>query len=241
MLIGICDDNPRDCVELRNILTSVRGKEQVVSFSTGKEVLQALENGTVFELLFLDIYLPDMKGIRLAEEISKVDPGRQPMIVFVTTSRDFALQAFALRAVHYIVKPIRKEDILEVFERMPVPKEVRHGITVTFRDSSRFIYLDEIAFCESAGHKVLICLNSGETVIYYETLRNLADLVGSAFLQVTRGLLVNMDYIESMNGASCVLRNGREVLLSRRNRKEIKEAYNDFMFSRLLSGNGAGS
>ena len=99
---------------------------------------------------------------------------------------------------------------------------------------TRFVYLDEIATCESAGHMVNVRLMDGGVLSFRQALSELRRSLDARFIDVTRGVVVNADYIEWMGAKSCVLKDGREMLLSRASAKDIRKAYQDYLFSRML-------
>ena len=234
--IGVCDDNPQDCLALREILADLRRQDEIACFTDWADLLEALRAGEEFLCLFLDIMMPGVEGMGLVSEIEKAAGGKAVSLIFVTNSRDYAVEAFACHAVHYLVKPVRREDAAEALNRIPVRRDNRRGITIAVGSSSRSLYLDEIAVCESRDHIVHLRLIDGRSVILGRmTLENLLQQLGEEFVMLGRGLIVNMNYIEVMNLKSCVLRDGRNVLLSRKNLKRIHSVYDSFTFSRLMA------
>ena len=236
MKIGICDDDVSDCRRLADILAGLRKDDEVECFTDGSALLRAVEEGAVFSCLFLDILMPEMSGIDLLSKLR--DMKELVSVIFVTSSPDFAVEAFANRAVHYIMKPVKREDVAEALGRVSKDVSKRCGITIKTKSFQRFIYLDEIDFCESELHEIHIQLSNGDMVSCYGTINSLKEQLGDDFLLISRGLLVNMDYILEMQGKSCILKDHRKILLSRKNLKQIHNAYNDFIFSRLTNPYG---
>ena len=234
MRIGICEDNPKDRMQLREFLAECRTNDSVLCFSDAAGLLQAIKGGTIFDLLFLDVYLPDMKGTELAAAVREAHPAPPPSIAFITSSEDHAIQAFALGAIHYITKPFTREAVEEAFQRATRPHELRRGISIPAGNATQFVYLDEIATCESAGHMVAVRLMDGGVLSFRQTLGELRLSLDARFIGVTRGMVVNADFIERMGAKSCVLKDGREVLLSRASAKDIRKAYQDYLFSRMV-------
>ena len=235
MKIGICDDDPQDCLVLKNLLSDLRPQDEVDCFTEGLALLRAIREGRRYACLFLDILMPGANGIELLPQIETAQNGTPIQFVFVTASRDYAVEAFAYHAAHYLIKPIQPDGVAEALRRIVRQSEPKPGITVKTGSTSRFLYLEEIAVCESMDHSVQITLNSGEHVLASRTtLDSIWQHLGEDFMILSRGLIINMNYIETMDAKSCVLRDGRNILLSRRNLKQIHEAYDHFTFSRLL-------
>ncbi|MBQ9003149.1 MAG: response regulator transcription factor [Eggerthellaceae bacterium] len=197
-------------------------------------MLRAIEVGAILDLLFLDVYLPDMKGTDLAAAVRDAHPAPQPSVAFITSSTDHAIQAFSLGTVHYITKPFPRAGGEAALQRTARPHELRRGISVPEGNATRFVYLDEIAMCESSGHRVTVRVNDGGALSFRQALGALRRSLDARFIGVTRGVVVNADFIERMGSKSCVLKDGREVLLSRSNAKEIRKAYQDYLFSRMV-------
>ena len=240
MRIGICDDNPEDIWTLRRILSEIRqenGTDEIICFQRSGDLLKAIENGPPFSCLFLDILMPDLNGIRLASLIREKYPDAQTQIVFTTTSRDYAVEAFAYRAVHYLVKPIQREDVVEALNRVAreLPKQL--GLTIKTGQAWRFINLDQIAVCESRNHNTCISLFTGETILCSITMKDLKPKLGKDFVQIARGITANFNFISVIERRSCVLKDGRRILFSRGNLEEIHEAFDNLVFSRLTEGN----
>ena len=235
MRIGVCDDDPRDCLDLKTILSELRREDEMRCFTNGFELLDAVRGGEDFFCLFLDIMMPGLNGIELISQIQEAEKGKSIHFVFVTSSRDYAVEAFACHAAHYLIKPIRREDVAEALRRIPTQPDRKPGLTLKSGTASRFLYLEEIAVCESSGHAVQIRLNTGESVFASRmTMDSLWQQLGEDFVRLSRGLIVNMNYIETMDAKSCLLRDGRKILLSRGNLKQIRDAYDNFTFSRLI-------
>ena len=155
-------------------------------------------------------------------------------IVFVTTSRDRAIDAFAVGAVHYLVKPVTTDAIREAFARIAEKwSKKRPLFTVKVGRALCSEFLESVVSISSRDHAVEIALASGETFIVNCGSSELLPQLDERFLKLRRGFLVNMEYIANMGAEGCTLRNGEEVLFSRKERISIREAYNRWVFSRL--------
>lgn len=232
MRIGICDDNQEDCLTLETLLRELREKDEILCYTDSTALLDAVRGGLFFSCLFLDILMPNLSGMDLIAQIRELSPGGQEtQVVFVTDSTEYAVEAFAHRAVHYLVKPVAREAAAEALNRIPPPQ--RLGVMVRVRAHTRFLYLDEITLCESFAHEISIRLKSGETVVVTQMLERLRQQLGSDFVILSRGLLVHMAYIEQMESKACILKNGRKVLLSRKYSRQIHDVYRNYLFSRL--------
>ena len=100
MLIGICDDNAADVNKIRFALTDVSPDIELCCFDSGGALLDEVHNGAAFDLVFLDIFLAGENGMETAGALRAISPETE--IVFCTTSRDFAVEAFRVQAADYV-------------------------------------------------------------------------------------------------------------------------------------------
>ena len=144
--------------------------------------------------------------------------------------REHAVDAFALEALHYLVKPVDAGQLQTVLERYL--KRAARKRTVEIRIGRDNIRLSEesIQYLESARNGTDIHTAGGLLHTAMPT-GALEQKLGQDFLKIQRGFIVNMHYIEKMTSESCILKNGFTALLSRRDRQKIRTAYREFIFN----------
>lgn len=239
MRIAVCDDEAEEREQIARTLRERDPLQRVECFSDGASLLEAARRGRPFSMVFLDIYLPKENGVDIARALRKVSPGTG--IVFATTSREHAVDAFSLNALHYLVKPVTAKGVAEAFRRLAQIRErERPVLTVTVGRDSHTVYLDAIIGMESIRHAVEITLADGRVLKVWTPLSELEGMLDERFLKITRGVVVNMDYIEQMGVDVCILRNGDRVPITRSKRTAIRAAYNDYVFARLSQRQGLG-
>ncbi len=180
-----------------------------------------------YDLVFLDICMKGINGIDTAHVIKERSPETE--IVFVTISRDFAVEAFNVNALHYILKPVCEAQIKTVLERYYKRKNNISYLAVrSGRDTIR-LRMDRICYIQSR--------NNGTDIFFWNEMlhinMNTSDLarkLSHLFLYIRRGMYVNMNYIKVMKADYCVLKNGDEVLLSRKERTKIRSRYKEFIY-----------
>ena len=231
--VAICDDDKQERAKLLEVLQEVYPAMEVECFDKGQELLRAAKERPAFNIVFLDIYMPDENGVDIAKEIQSISP--QTGIVFVTSSREFAVEAFSLRALHYIVKPIVAKDVKEAFNRLMRMRQKQETIikVIVGRETKK-LRQNQICRIQSVNHKTEILLKTNETLSVWVPLSELEGKLDDNFLKIQRGTIVNMAYIKQMSIKECILKDGTHVLLSRKERMKIKETYDDFIFSQLL-------
>ena len=174
MRIAVCEDNQlqRDMiVQLLNRCSAERSLPVTLApYAYGINLLYDVEEGANFDIVFLDIYLPDAMGNELAHRLRAM--GYQGKIVFLTASPDFAIESYDVAASGYLLKPINYERLKAVVDRItehvdPNTYQLRHRATVT-----RIAYRD-ILYIESSNSKCLIHTVSGSVHTAYKTLNTI--------------------------------------------------------------------
>ena len=111
--LALCDDSIDELsnmVKLINLYRTSRNFScEYAVFSNGFDLLSALEKGKRFDIYYLDIIMPGFSGIDVAKEIRSFD--KTAPIIFFTSSTEFALESYAVKAINYVQKPISKEKL----------------------------------------------------------------------------------------------------------------------------------
>ena len=194
-----------------------------ISFRTGKNTPPPID------IIFMDIYLGGINGVEAARDISRAGRGR---FIFTTASREYALEAFALNAAHYLLKPLTKNAVREALGRCLPKREDEHPklLEIKTRQGIVPIPMDNIVYIEVLNK---ICTvhtekNSFQTYISLDALSELLD--STSFIRAQRSFIVNMKYIESFYFDHIVMQGGKEIVLSRSSRTELKNQYQQFLF-----------
>ena len=150
-------------------------------------------------------------------------------IVFTTASRDHAVEAFSLRALHYVVKPVREEDIVEVFRRLGRRRETRHTLTLRIDRLINVLYQDEILKVEGQNHRTVITQIDGTVYAIWKPFREISEMLDASFVTIKKGVAVNMRCITRMTAHECTLTDNSKYLLRRDKSAEIRERYFSFL------------
>lgn len=233
MRIAVCDDDRQEQQATVDAIKSWDTSRNPECFFGGKELLEAALRLPHFSIVFMDIYLPKENGIDIAKELLRISPETE--IVFITTSEEHAVEAFSIQALHYLVKPVKTEDIKEAFYRLSRENAVREkALSVTIGRNVKRIYLKDIYVIQSVNHATEILLSDGSNVKVWSSLEEISSQLNDDFLKIQRGIIVNMEYIEQMGMDSCVLRDGTKLLLSRKEKAAIRDRYSEFAFENII-------
>ncbi|MDO4557179.1 MAG: LytTR family DNA-binding domain-containing protein [Lachnospiraceae bacterium] len=234
LIIGICDDEKEECAYLQKLLNELLKNRQVEFhvYQNGASLCSDLNSGDIhFSMIFLDIYLENELGIDIAKQVKKID--KAVPIIFITTSRDFAVEAFSVRAFHYLVKPVTVSELKKVLDSLLEEIEEEPFIQVQQGHDIIRVWLKNICYLQS-DNKVVHIMNNKKDIVVNHPLKEIEVKLSSDFLKIQRGFIVNMDYISHMKGDSCVLKDGRELLISRTNRSKIRQIYKEFIYNRAM-------
>ena len=232
MRVAICDDNSRDLKAMREVFRHVAPNHAVDAYSDGKRLLEAISEGADYDLLFLDIIMPEITGMDLAREVGRIAPDAP--VVFLTDSDAYAVEAFSVKALHYILKPMTESALKECLQRLKERQSLRRRVHIISSSGIRqILFADEIEYAQSDAHYCNLHLSDGTVIKARMTQSEIRDTLGDSFLAVSRGLIVNVEFIRHLGSRSCTLKDGQEILLSRNNSKEIHSAYAAYVFKQL--------
>lgn len=233
--IAICEDDAEDLAHIQALITEIaaaEGKETIVTaFSSGEALLTRMRAGDVFDLLVLDVFLPGKNGVATAHQARTLQS--DVALAFLTVSREHAVDAYALNALHYLVKPVDAAQLRTLFaryaERVRQPEK---RVVLRTGDRTWHFPVSQLRSVQARNKSVALTLaDETESLVLAATFSSIeAQLDSAQFLTLSRGFMVNMDEIHYMDRDCARLRDGTEVLLSRRNREEIARRYNDFLF-----------
>lgn len=243
MLRAILIDDEPEC--LRSLSLDLKqhcqGVEILAQCDNGKEAIKAIHVHNP-DVVFLDIDMPYINGFDLLEMVPNVDFE----VIFTTAYDKYALQAFRISAVDYLLKPVDVDALKEAVEKVRILREkgntsrqisfliqqikdlennnVRKIALPTF-DGLEFINLNDILYCQSDGAYSYVHFLDGNKLYISKTLRYLEDaLCNFHFFRVHNSYIVNLNHVKKyskVDGGLLVLSNGEKVRVSRSKKDEL--------------------
>lgn len=199
----IVDDNKMARMALKQLVSQVPALELVAECNDAAEALDSL-NTTKVDLLLLDIEMPDMTGLDLIRKLGN----NKPLIIFTTAKKDYAVEAFELNVVDYLVKPIALPRFKQAIEKaqetidsnkQEVKVEEQGFVFVKDNGVLKRIAIDDILFLEAMGDYVKVHTSQKFHVVH-ATLKSIEEkLPASKFIRVHRSYIVainKIDYIQ---------------------------------------------
>ena len=153
--IGICDDSEEDIRELSEALYKYDPTFRVSVYTNGESLLGDLEEKRIlFDILFLDIYMPVFNGIEIAKKLHTGMKGTK--IVFITSSNEHYPDAYDVFAFNYILKPLNVDKLYLVLDKAlaGIAEERRQQISFKYKSSSYRVFCKDILYIESRDKTV---------------------------------------------------------------------------------------
>jgi DNA-binding LytR/AlgR family response regulator len=221
LTIGVCDDQPQQVQLLLRYLRDYManaGEYRVVASSQPVEFFHSIETEKP-DFVFLDVNMDDMDGIKLGEAIRVKYPDM--ILVYVTAYGQYAVDAFRVRAFHYLLKPIEREafrvllrDVLDRLSRAGDGAPEKHFSVRVKGEIARFSY-SEILYFEKSGHCVVVHAQKRD-ISYYGNMQSLMEeLDADVFVQCHQGYAVNLEKVRAFRDKKLKLDGGAEVPVSR--------------------------
>ena len=237
--IALCDDEPAELEKTEKLLRDYEKKHSglefvIRSFKNADELLCVTgEERDQPDLIFMDIYMPDLEnevcplGMEMARKLR--GRGYKGRLVFLTTSKEHALEAFGVDALQYLVKPIGEDSLSSTMDKLLKEMEEERKRYILLRIEGRFerVPLNDIVYCEAQGKTQSLCLSDGTKCTLRTTLTELYDQLSvyQEFVRVGVAFIVNLGYIGSLNAKEIHMDNDTKIYLPRGTYKGLREQY----------------
>ncbi|RZL42011.1 MAG: response regulator transcription factor [Pedobacter sp.] len=205
----VVDDNDLARLTLKKLLALDASLVLVEDCPTADSAYQTIQDNAI-DLLFLDIEMPGMSGLELAKSLAE----NSTMIVFTTSKRNYAVEAFDLNVVDFIVKPVTPVRFLQAVKKAKEIYKLKNGNGaekvqefIFIRDSNtvKRIKLTDILFLEAQGDYVKIVAD-GNIYQIHSSLKSVEDKIPrSIFLRVHRSFIINLSKIDTVEGSTLVI------------------------------------
>lgn len=242
----LADDEPLARQKLRQMLAEIQGVEVVGEGASAAEALDMVRE-TAPQLLFLDICMPGVDGFSLVDQLNALNGTTMPRVIFTTAYDTYALRAFDMNAVDYLLKPFTtdrlrtavdraREEIRSAGNSVGQPATGTNGNRYTrrivFKSRGRILFLpvSDIRWIGAEENYVRICTKT-ETHLLRQTMTDLeGKLDPEMFARVHRSAIVNLQYVkevrtESRRDFAVLLVNGQKIPMSRSYHARILQSF----------------
>lgn len=240
MRIAICDDEQ---ICLSQVSTVAKEYEQERNdrcvifevFSHPEDLLEAAERKGGYDIYILDVIMPSMNGIELGVKLR--DAGYDGKIIYLTSSEEYSLDAFRVRAFDYIIKPIRKEAFYKAVDEAvaSISEKKDKLLLVKTKDRSVKLTFESIMYAELNKRAVCYYLVGGRTVESL-TLRTtfseaMAELVADKrFMMTGQSMVVNLDHVTEVEADAVVFGSTYRALLGEKNCRKLRTVWSKYLF-----------
>lgn len=239
MNIAIIEDSGQELSLLERCLQSYLSSRQVYrvidTYTSGEAFLENWPSKS-YDLVFLDILMEGISGIEVARKIRETDS--ECLLIFISSSKEYALQGFEVRAFDYLLKPLSEERFQKtmVLCQNELAKHIRY-IEVKESRTLVKIPLNEIIYTDYYNHYIQIH-TAARLIRSYQQFDVFSPLLlcYPQFLCCYRNCIVNMDHVDSVDKHDFVMENGERVPITRGNRNSIYQQYADYQFLKINGG-----
>lgn len=211
--IAICDDELQIISDISNIVSETIPRSNILQFSNGKELLEAIENKH-FDLLLLDIDMPEITGLDIAKEISHINP--KPLVVFVTSHDELVYDSLQYHPFGFVRKTYMKSEL---------PKVLIDSISEIEKKENKFhfrtatddvnVRLEDILYFESDGNYIKLFSMDNEYRFRGTMLSIEKTLEVNGFVRIHKGFVVNQAAVKMINADECILVDGQSLPVGR--------------------------
>ncbi|MGH7566558.1 MAG: LytR/AlgR family response regulator transcription factor [Gemmatimonadota bacterium] len=236
----LIEDEPSALDELRDLVASVEWLETVAEAMDGATAVERIE-ALRPDVIFLDVHLPEMSGLEVLERITY-----EPDVIFTTAYDRYAVAAFEVEAIDYLVKPFGRARFLVAVDRLrhlarpepgePIAVRARNALDTTplarilVREADRLIpvFMKDVHRLEAQGEYVAVHTGSRRYLVRLPMSEFERLLDAERFVRIHRSHIVNLDHLRSMepyDGARLEVRmkDGTRIVASRARTRELKD------------------
>ena len=235
MKILVVDDEPLAQQRLKQLLSEFEFVETIQLANNGMQAVSACQKEKP-DVVLMDIRMPGMDGLEAAQHISQIE--EPPAIIFTTAYDEYALDAFNVNAIAYLLKPVRERILKEALEKacslnlaqinaVKSQHEGRTNITAKISGNIKLIPVKDIVYFQAELKYVTVKYLGGETIIE-DTLKELQNEFSESFVRIHRNAMVAKKFITGIHrdnqGHSYVVLGDKEkeLEISRRHLSDVK-------------------
>lgn len=235
MKITVCDDSIKDLLDIEKLLLKYQAQYpdrifELEKYSDPSRLFHKIAEGNLTDIYILDMLMPRRTGIDLGRQIRK--SGSENVIIYITSSEDYALDAYDVHAARYLLKPVDEASLFEALDYALSFSKAKTEPTYMIKTKTGLqpIAYSKIEYIENAGRRLEVHLSDGKLLksLFIRTsfeveVQELAER--GNFLQIHKSFLVNLDYVKQLTADSAIMCSGRQLPISRAKAPKVKREY----------------
>lgn len=234
MRIAVCDDDERELRHINELMTEYQASRSVSvdcrMYGNGTDFLCELRDGA-YDLVLLDVLMPGISGIETARELRKRD--KNVKIILLSTAPEFAVDSYSVGAYHYLLKPTDTQLLFQLLDAVRNELAIQDVQGFVLRNREGIVRIDfvKLEYVEVINKTIFCHMADGIMHEVHSALtdfeENFADRTD--FIKTHRSYLVNLNWIQAIEPALVVTKNGHRIPVSRLRRKQVQDTYMHFL------------
>lgn len=244
MKIVVCDDSAEDLKTIGELLARYGENHENITFETAYyedsvELYHKIQEKRQGDIYILDMIMSQKTGIDIGSLIRSTD--EKSVIIYITSSDDFALDAYGVHAVRYLLKPVREALFIEALDYAVSivaalsPGEEKDAVyQVKTKEGLVAVPFPKIEYIENYSRMLNICLTNGKSIrsifirkSFDEELRKIIE--SQSFLQVHKSFLVNLHHVDKLTQGTIIMESGANIPVSKTRAADVKKEYLKFV------------
>lgn len=231
MTIAICDDEKNSLQNIKNKIINISGElkvyPEILVYDTGKQLVDMVCNKNEnFDIVFLDISMPEISGLEVARQIREVNS--DIILIFISAYEQYVFESIEYKPFRYIRKERMEQELPLALKAAYscIEQKIDNFIIVKTEQGEVRIKQADIMYYETEGRKIRLYMNNGNSFLVWKTVRGFyQELCDKNFVRIHSGCVVNIKYIDRFSTVyDIILDNGKHLTVSRTRKKDVKSA-----------------
>ncbi len=235
MYIAVCEDQMNELELLKDMLQLWQQERKTVlrieSFCNAADLLDVARKKK-FTLYLLDVMMPGIDGMAAAREIRSFDTSAE--IVFLTSFPDFAYESYGVKALDYLLKPVRTEQLFPILDKLSREEEkLQEGLTLKTQTSIIRVPFSQLVYVEVFDKRLYFNLADGSVIKVAGRMKDYEELLLSRpeFMHTHRSYIVNMLRVREFSVSGISTFTGKNLPVSRRLYPQLQKEYLNLLFA----------
>lgn len=228
--IAVVDDDAGSVSQIKEYLLRYQSERNeqfhILTFSDGDEIVENYK--AEYDIILLDIEMRFMDGMTAAQLIREKDS--EVILIFITNMAQYAIKGYTVGATDYVLKPVSYFSFSQRLDKVigRINRNVKKFMAVNIKGGTVKLYLPDIYYIESLGHRLIFHTLTGEYVTFGAIKDVEEKLKKLNFFRCSKGYLLNLEHVESVQDG-CALMNGARLPISRTRKKEFMEELTSYL------------
>ncbi len=235
MKIVICDDSIEDMLKIEKMViefmdVSSRNDFSIEKYSDASKLYHRIQEGQLADIYILDMIMSEKNGIDIGNRIRKI--GKENVIIYITSSNEYALEAYGVHAVRYLLKPVVRDSIFEALMYAISSANVQKDSVFLVKTKQGLVSVpySQIEVIENVARRLEVHLWNGETVKSIFIRKSFEEEIGDVvkdrnFLLAHKSYLVNLNYVKKLRRSDVIMESGRIIPVSKARATDVKKEY----------------